>query len=237
MSERFVDLLRGRITLGVMAVSLFTGAYLLAAIVAAIVSGNSEFTFYIAVMLILAGALFAVHIRLGLTTPLLWALSVWGGLHMAGGLIPVPESWPINGDIRVLYSWWIIPREGGGGYLKFDHVAHAYGFAVATWATWQCLSRILERRAGIRPAPTFGILAITFAAGCGWGALNELVEFIATRITTTNVGGYENTGWDLVSNTVGALVAVIFIRASSRAAARAERGARDRRAASAPIEG
>ena len=41
------------------------------------------------------------------------------------------------------------------------------------------------------------------AAGSGFGALNEVVEFIAVlTIPETNVGGYENTGWDLVANLV-----------------------------------
>jgi hypothetical protein len=215
MKGSLIELLRWRFTPGAIAVSAFTAAYLLAAAVAAIVSGNSEFIFYLLVMFVLAAALLAVHLDLGLSTPLLAALSIWGGIHMAGGLIPVPQSWPINGEIRVIYSWWIIPNGEGGGYLKFDHVAHAYGFGVATWATWQCLTRILQRSAGIAPRPTFGILLLCFAAGCGFGALNELVEFIATRITTTNVGGYDNTGWDLVSNAVGALVAALLIRATA----------------------
>jgi len=43
----------------------------------------------------------------------------------------------------------------------------------------------------------------------GLGALNEVVEFAATRLMPrTNVGGYENTGWDLVSNLAGCLIAV-----------------------------
>jgi hypothetical protein len=37
------------------------------------------------------------------------------------------------------------------------------------------------------------------------------VEFIATRITETNVGGYVNTGWDLVYNAIGASVAAAII--------------------------
>ena len=32
----------------------------------------------------------------------------------------------------------------------------------------------------------------------------------------TNVGGYENLSWDLVSNTIGAIVAVVWIRLADR---------------------
>jgi hypothetical protein len=48
----------------------------------------------------------------------------------------------------------------------------------------------------------------------GFGAANEVVEFLATRVLPeTNVGGYENTGWDLVANTVGSLAAAVLIYA------------------------
>jgi hypothetical protein len=46
----------------------------------------------------------------------------------------------------------------------------------------------------------------------GFGAANEVVEFIASQmIAGTNVGGYINTGWDLVANSLGALLAAVGI--------------------------
>jgi len=40
-----------------------------------------------------------------------------------------------------------------------------------------------------------------------------VVEFIAVlTIPNTNVGGYENTGWDLVANLTGTVVAAVCIR-------------------------
>ena len=49
--------------------------------------------------------------------------------------------------------------------------------------------------------------------GMGFGALNEMIEFIATlTIPETNVGGYNNTGWDLVFNLIGCALAAIIIR-------------------------
>jgi hypothetical protein len=67
------------------------------------------------------------------------------------------------------------------------------------------------------PAPTFGLLVLAAAAGLGFGALNEVIEFVATlTMPETNVGGYVNTGWDLVANTVGATVAVLLIRQFTR---------------------
>jgi hypothetical protein len=100
----------------------------------------------------------------------LWALSFWGLLHVIGGLVPVPHDWPIAGTRRVFYSWWIIPD-----LLKYDNPVHAYGMGVATCACWQGL-----RTATALQTATVGPLTVAALAGMGLGALNEVVEFIAT---------------------------------------------------------
>lgn len=177
-----------------------------------IVRGNVEFLFYIAVMLVLIGVVWTVHRSVGLSTGVLWGLSLWGLAHMAGGLLVVPSGWPTSSESRVLYTLWFIP-----GRLKYDHVIHAYGFGMTTWVCWQGLSAAIRRRAGIA-APTFGLLVLSAAAGLGFSALNEIVEFVATLlIPETNVGGYRNTGWDLVSNLTGATVAATLIWLHARA--------------------
>jgi hypothetical protein len=95
--------------------------------------------------------------------------------------------------------------------LKYDQVVHAYGFGLTTWICWQGLQRAFERR-GVSVRPTVGLLMLCVAAGMGFGAANEVVEFIAVlTISGTNVGGYENTGWDLVSNLVGSVIAAVLI--------------------------
>src|SRR5262245_44542580 len=112
---------------GEWAVAAFSLAYLVAAPLCAWAAGNGEFLFYVVVMLLLFAAVGVLHGRARLSLGGLWALSIWGALHMAGGLVPVPENWPIDGDVRVLYSLWLIP-----GRLKYDQVTHFYGFAVLT---------------------------------------------------------------------------------------------------------
>ena len=187
----------------ILRVALFTAAYILAASAAAVWGGNREFVFYIAVMLLLAAAVYLIDRRIRFSPLVLWGLSLWGLAHMAGGLVPVPESWPISGDIRVLYSWWIIP-----GYLKYDHVVHAYGFGVTTWVCWEGLQSVLRGRGMADVRPTVGMLVLCGAASMGFGALNEIVEFVAVLLVPeTNVGGYVNTGWDLVSNLAGVMIA------------------------------
>jgi uncharacterized membrane protein YjdF len=175
---------------------------MLSATVAALLLRNREFLFYIVTMLGLIGAVAAVHRRVRLSRAALWGLSAWGCLHMAGGLVPLPASWPHEPPNAVLYSLWLLPER-----LKYDQVVHAYGFGVTTGVCWQGLCAIAHVR-----RPTFGMLVLCGAASMGLGALNEVIEFAATLLVErTNVGGYENTGWDLVSNLVGIVAAMLWL--------------------------
>ena len=186
----------------------FTLGYVLVATAGAMVTGNREFVFYIVVMAVLIGVVIAVHRRSVLSAPLLWAFSIWGLAHMAGGLVAIPESWPYNGEHAVLYSWWLIPDR-----LKYDQIVHAYGFGITTWLCWEALRNGVRARWGLTLQPTGGILTLCAAGGMGFGALNEIIEFFAVlTIPNTNVGGYVNTGWDLVANLVGAVAAAVVIR-------------------------
>jgi len=156
-------------------------------------------------MAVLVAVVGYVHFQVNLSILTLWALSVWGLAHMAGGLVPVPQSWPIDGDIRVLYSLWLIPN-----LLKYDNIIHAYGFGVTTWVCWQGLKAATRHLGPIRP--TFGLMVLCATAGMGFGSLNEIIEFTATLLVPeTNVGGFVNTGWDLVSNLVGTSITVTLI--------------------------
>ena len=137
-----------------------------------------------------------IHRRVQFPLILLWALSVWGLLHMMGGLYVLRKT------DDVLYNFWLI-----SGILRYDQLIHAYGFGIATWACWLCLK-------AIQPAlkPTIGPLSLALFAGLGLGAMNETVEFFATLlISETNVGDYANVGWDLVFNLFGGLIAVAII--------------------------
>lgn len=184
----------------------FTALYLAVAVAAAVRFGNIEFVFYIGVMLVLIAAVVSVYRAARLSSGALWALSVWGLLHMMGGLVQVPTGWPTHEGATVLYSLWLIP-----GRLKYDQVVHAFGFGVTTWVCWQALVAAFRSR-GVVATPAFGLLVLVWAAGLGFGAVNEVVEFAAVLlIPNTNVGGYVNTGWDLVANMTGATVTALLI--------------------------
>jgi hypothetical protein len=192
-------------------VAAFTFVYLGAALVLALVRGNAEFLFYIAVMLVLIGCVWVVHRHVELSAGVLWGLSLWGLAHMIGGLLTVPAGWPVSSESRVFYTLWLIPER-----LKYDHVVHAYGFGMTTWVCWQGFRSAIVRRGGTA-VPTFGLMVLSAAAGLGFGALNEVVEFVATLLVPeTNVGGYRNTGWDLVANLFGATVAATLIWLANR---------------------
>jgi hypothetical protein len=207
-TERPKSLMAALKSRAVWPVFAFTLAYMAVALAASLWGHSGEFLLYLAVMAALLAVVAVVHLRVGLTTATLWGLSLWGLAHMAGGLMPVPSSWPIEGASHVLYNLWLVP-----GLLKYDQLVHAYGFGVVTWVCWQGLKGAFSRH-GVTALPTVGLLTLCVAAGMGFGAANEVVEFLATLVMPeTNVGGYENTGWDLVSNTVGCLIAAVLISA------------------------
>jgi hypothetical protein len=210
MNERHFS----RTTWGVLA---FTAAYMAAALAALLRGGSGEFVLYLVVMLVLVVAVAWLHARVRLHPAALWGLSLWGLAHMAGGLVEVPASWPTAGASRVLYNLWLVPER-----LKYDHAVHAYGFGLTTCVCWQALRAVMAGYGvpALRPPalrPTWGLLALCAAAGMGFGAANEVVEFLATRLLPeTNVGGYENTGWDLVANLTGCLLAAVLMRVMAR---------------------
>ena len=188
-------------------VTCFTLLYTLAAVVGSLLNGNREFLVYICVMLLLIGLVWKVHRTVILSSATLWCLSVWGCAHMAGGLLTIPVHRHVDTQSPVLYNLWLIP-----GWLKYDQLIHAYGFGITTWVCWQGLRNALRSRTGQTLKATPGLLILIAAAGMGFGALNEMIEFAATLLLPeTNVGGYLNTSLDLVANFIGAIVAAALI--------------------------
>lgn len=156
---------------------------------------NYEFLLYAGIVL-LAAALVLWRQRTVKFTPLiLWGLTIWGLLHMAGGNIRVA------GD--VLYGFQLIPV-----FMRYDQFVHALGFGTATLVCYHLLLPYLKPE-----GTSWGMLAVLIVLmGCGVGALNETVEFLAVLIMPeTGVGGYDNTMWDLVFNLIGALIAVGYL--------------------------
>src|SRR5215212_9737089 len=92
------------------------------------------------------------------------------------------------------------------GEFRFDKVVHFFGFGFATLAAYE----LLRTREDSAKSAKFVAITATFV-GLGVGAVNETIEFLITRLPLqSNVGGFSNTGWDLVANSLGAASASVF---------------------------
>lgn len=163
---------------------------------------NWEFLLYIGVIVVFFILILATIKKSKFNAFVLWGLSIWGLLHMLGGGLRV-------GD-HVLYAQMIYPFivSGEMSILKFDQVVHIYGFFMTTIVGYYLLLPYLNEKTNWKV-----VYFLLVMVGMGFGALNEVAEFIATIIMPeSGVGGYINTSLDLVSNLVGAIFGVVFIR-------------------------
>jgi hypothetical protein len=188
-------------------VSFFVLIYFTLGIFGALTLKNYEFLLYEAQMALIMGILILMDKRVIFSRTVLWLLAIWGLLHLSGGLMPIPESLADASEENaapVLYNMRLFPW-----FPRYDQIVHAFGFGVSALAAHQCL----EAHFGKKLPISLPIAAILFLVACGLGAVNELIEFAAVKaIPQTNVGGYFNTGWDLVSNATGAIIAIIYLR-------------------------
>ncbi len=188
--------------------ALFVLAYLTAGFAASIFTRNWEFLGYMIQMVILIWFITWADRRAQFTPGVLWGLAVWGLMHLCGGVVPVPREMAqvaAGPEGRpVLYGLWLIPPN----IFKYDNLVHAYGFFAATMACWQALRPWLRK--GDRP--TLAFFVILAASGMGLGAVNEMIEFAATRLLPkTGVGDYVNNSIDLVYNAVGSVSATVLV--------------------------
>lgn len=189
-----------------LAVLAFTLTYVTGFAIWFLAAGNSEFVWYV-VTLVGFIALVGLTLRTAqYPAPLLWALSLWGLAHMAGGGVPVGAS--------VLYAVQLVPITSGGELtlLKYDQVVHAYGFGVAAWLLWHLMQLHFPALRG-----TWTLLIYPALGAMGLGAVNEMIEFAAVlALPETGVGGYYNTALDLVFNALGAVSAMIVVAVAGR---------------------
>lgn len=123
-------------------------------------------------------------------TFLLWMVSLWAVLHLAGGLAPNP-----TGDSEILYGMWLID-----GVLRWDQAVHGFGIAAAT------ATLIVAARETDRP------IVWGFAIGQGVGLVNETAENIfAVFVEDTNVGDMVNTAWDLGWHLIGGAAVAVWV--------------------------
>ena len=182
-------------------VAAFTVSYIVVFTVWFLSIGNYEFIIYLITMVALI-LLIGMSLRKAeYPTLMLWALSIWGLAHMAGGGLPVGEA--------VLYNLELFPiiETERLFILKYDQLVHAYGFGITAWMLHHLLTRSFPPICGTVTALVYPALA-----SMGLGAVNEMIEFSAVlAVPDTNVGGYVNTALDLCFNALGAVLAMVLI--------------------------
>lgn len=162
---------------------------------------NYEFLLYVAVIVFFLFVIALTNGRVRYPLSILWGLAVWAILHMCGGGIRVNDG--------VLYGVMLVPLSDKIPVFRYDQFVHIIGFGVATLLMFHLLRPLL--RPDLRHWTALSI--VVTMAGLGVGALNEIVEFIATLLVPeTGVGGYVNTALDLVADLVGAILALVLIR-------------------------
>ncbi|HHX58750.1 MAG TPA: DUF2238 domain-containing protein [Candidatus Moranbacteria bacterium] len=167
-----------------------------------ITRANYEFLLYIGVLIFFVILILITREKVNYSNGLLWGLSIWALAHMAGGGIILNN--------KLLYSTMLLPIIGEPYYiLKYDQLVHAFGFGITTLLMWTLLKPLLKNPARNNKV-AISILLVMAATGAG--ALNEVIEFIATVISPeSGVGGYINNALDLVFNLIGALIALLII--------------------------
>lgn len=175
--------------------------YLLIAIVYYLSRQNYEFMMYVGIVIFMFFVILFTNKKVNYPNSVLIGLTIWGAMHMLGG-VQVGDS--------VIYAKMLIEFVGSPyNILRYDQFVHIIGFGIATLTMFVLLKPFLKYP--IKKWTSISIL--TIMAGFGVGALNEMIEFTATVLMPeTGVGGFINTSLDLVSDFIGAILAMIYIR-------------------------
>lgn len=166
---------------------------------------NYEFVIYIGAIVFFLILIAATNSRVYYPNALLWALTAWAIMHMAGGAVYINK-------VR-LYEIILVPLSQNIPIFRYDQLVHIVGFGTATVTMFYVLKPLL--RPDVQRFAALTIILV--AAGLGIGALNEIVEFITGVIVPeSGVGGYLNTSLDLAADLIGAILAMAVIRISER---------------------
>lgn len=183
---------------------IFTILYTLIFGIIYVITNNYEFIGYVFVMFFLAYVAYVLNKKYDFSPGVLLGLSIWGILHMTGGILIVKGG--------VLYRLILIPiyqhpKIQEFVILKFDQFAHLYFYFFATIFSFYLLKPYLKQGYSKKM-----IYVLLIFIGMGIGALNEIIEFsLVLAFESTGVGGYYNTLLDIIFNTLGAIVAVLYI--------------------------
>lgn len=166
--------------------------------------GNFEFLIYTATLGLLIWILGISDRKFHYFQSAKWGFAIWLFGHLGGGAIR------INGER--LYDTILLDLVGDPFFiLRYDQAIHIFCYFVITLLIYSILLSVVRERWSRRDRFVIGLIA--FLSGMGVSALNEIIEFsTVVFFGATGVGGYYNNAIDLVFNTIGALVAVFFMR-------------------------
>ena len=168
---------------------------------------DREFAIYGLVIIVLFALILATQRRVEFPAIILWGLTLWGFLHMAGGEVRIGQG--------RLYDIVLVPifTVGDVTVFRYDHLIHTVGFGVSTRVCFHLLKPYLAER--VRSRAVLSVLVALM--GMGLGAFNEVLELGVSLIDPqSGVGGYYNNAFDLVFNTVGAALAVLLLNVRGR---------------------
>lgn len=182
---------------------LFTIAYVIGFGIYYLITKNYEFIWYVAILFFLIALVSFIHKKYRLTTGTLLGASIWGLIHMMGGSIYINGTKLYNIIIFRIAS----AEVAGTEIFRYDQFAHFYCYIFVTLILFYVFRNYVKETTNWF---TFSIILIL--ASIGVGAINELAEFIPVLfLHYTGVGDYFNTLWDIVFNTIGALVGIIYL--------------------------
>lgn len=163
--------------------------------------GNLEFVWYVFIMLLLISIVSFLHLKYNFTKLTLLGISIWGIGHMLGGSTLLTDDRLYNFVIVNLFT------TGDTTIFRYDQLMHFYFYIVATAMAYQILIHYIKPDSNWLPISVFLVFI-----GMGIGAFNEIVEFIPVLfLKETGVGGYFNIAWDIVFNTLGSVVTVLYL--------------------------
>ena len=187
-----------KLTPSFQALALFTIAYLVVGSFVFLGAGNTEFVIYVAVIVAIFAGTLLLHKVVCFPTWMLWGLSIWGLMHVAGGAVVI--------DDHVLFAHRLYPFIDLGGefyILKYDQVVHGYLYGLVALMSHHVLRQHFKLETS---SLLLAIVAVLVSFGIS--GLNEIMEFFISLTMENGVGGYDNTMLDMCFNLTGAIVAI-----------------------------
>lgn len=183
----------------------FTALYLLGFIAYALLVREFPQLIYVGIQIALTCIVYIAHRHVNYSLSLLWCLSIWGFLHLTGEHIYLDTHGTLINSLSLF-----------GKIGNFNRLVHVYGFAIATWVSWQTLCHIIHHRYQRRLMPTTGLLLLCVTSSMGYSALNEMVKFASTMSNVnSDLDNYHTIGWDMIAASLGALIAALVIKVRS----------------------